>query len=104
MIPKNKTNTKKLIEILTAISLVSKRLATNLARKKQWIRWSVTVKEVCIMELFRHQQETLDCYIKLFSCMRSEQMRTGIFHAVGCALLMDIGCGKSVQPLLLLIF
>ena len=33
MTPKNKTDTKELIEILTAISLVSKRLAANLARK-----------------------------------------------------------------------
>lgn len=33
MTPKNKSDTRELIEILTAISLVSKRLAANLARK-----------------------------------------------------------------------
>lgn len=33
MTPKNKPDTRELIEILTAISLVSKRLAAKLARK-----------------------------------------------------------------------
>lgn len=33
MTPKNKSDTRELIEILTAISLVSKRLAANLTRK-----------------------------------------------------------------------
>ena len=31
--------------------------------------------------------------------MRSEQMRTGIFHAGCCALLMEMGCGKTVTAI-----
>lgn len=51
------------------------------------------------MELFRHQQEALNSYLKLFRRMWAEQMRTGIFHAVGCALLMEMGCGKTITSI-----